>query len=288
MKIYNKEIINMIKESQNLTFYKVMNYPVPKDYRQFMTSKHQNINKQKTQTFSRHKKNKYYNEYSKHINKYSKILQNLPFIKELYICNSFSFNALKKDSDIDLFLVAKEWALRRARFFSVILMRINWILRKKYIKKKFCLSFYITETNKNLYNISIDKADIYLSYRIAHLYPIYKTNTKKKNIREENQRIQNILPNTKTEQNINLKIQIKKSKKIFKKTIEFLLNNKMGNIIECVIKSIRSPIVIRKKRKLGPKWLWIIINKNILKFYEDKREKYHLIYQLEKKHQQKI
>ena len=108
MKKYNQEIIDMIKESQNLTFYKVMDYPVPKKYKTFMTTNATTNKSQNIQTFSRCQQNEYFKEYKEHIYKYSKILQNLPFIKELYICNSFSFNALKENSDIDLFLVAKE------------------------------------------------------------------------------------------------------------------------------------------------------------------------------------
>ena len=36
---YSKEIINMVKDSQKLLFYKAMNYPTPKNYKNFTTSK---------------------------------------------------------------------------------------------------------------------------------------------------------------------------------------------------------------------------------------------------------
>jgi hypothetical protein len=46
-------------------------------------------------------------------------------------------------------------------------------------------------------------------------------------------------------------------------------------------------MVIIKKRRAKARGAWIIISKNILKFYDDKREKYRLLYSVEKKYQQK-
>jgi hypothetical protein len=125
MQNYEKEIITAMQDSKELLFYKVMHYPVPKKYQQFMTKKVEYQEKNKLDSFSRKGECKQLAEYHSHIEKYSKLLQNLPFVKELYICNSFSFNALKEESDIDLFIITKKGALRRARFFSVVLLFLS-------------------------------------------------------------------------------------------------------------------------------------------------------------------
>ena len=78
-------------------------------------------------------------------------------------------------------------------------------------KQKFCLSFYVTEDNQNLYSIMIDKTDIYLSYRLAHLVPLYQEynkNTHKHsnnhNIYSNNKRLKYLMPNHPQEHCINI------------------------------------------------------------------------------------
>jgi len=281
-----KELIDINKQSKQLLFYKAMHYPTPKNYQLFSTQKTENPKNIQSTTFSRYHESELQKEYTSHIQKSLPLLKSLPFVKEMYLCNSITFNALKESSDIDLFIITTKNALRRARFFSVLILRITKKIRKKTRKKKFCLSFYCTEDKKNLYPICLDRGDIYLHYRIAHLVPLYTNPQQKKNIREENKRITELLPNLPLKQNIQLSVNTVINKKIFeytKKIIEFLLTNKLGSIIERTIKQIRSPLVIRKKSKLWSRGEWIIINENILKFYEDKREKYRLKYQIETK-----
>ena len=202
MKTYKEDIISMFKDAQSLIFYKAMQYPVPQNYHKFMTKK--SSKKRGNNTTTRQYQNPYQKEYTEYIQKKSKILQNLPFVKEIYICNSMSFNALKEGSDIDLFIVTHKNALRRARFFSVLILRITNSLRKRSVRKKFCLSFYTTENNRNLYHISLDKVDIYLHYRITHLIPLYTDPEQRRTIREENERTQSLLPNSTTKKKYQL------------------------------------------------------------------------------------
>lgn len=283
---YSKILITMFQDADNLLFYKIMKYPVPKKYHYFLTKKSQttNFNKETDNTFSRRQPTTIHNEYTKHIQKYKKLYKSLPFVEEIYLCNSLSFNGLREGSDIDLFIITQAWALRRARFFSVFLFFLHWILRKWKSKKKFCLSFYITNKAKNLYNISLDKTDIYLAYWITHLYPLYQQNPQdKQNIYQHNNRIKQILPNTSSQQKINLNIETSTGDTFFKKILEFVFSWVFWKLIEWSIKSIRLPLVITKKKTLGEKGIWIIISKNMLKFYHDKRKKIRFLYQLEKK-----
>jgi hypothetical protein len=46
-------------------------------------------------------------EYLKEIKRLKPTFQSIPFVEQIFLCNSISFNALDKNSDIDLFIIAE-------------------------------------------------------------------------------------------------------------------------------------------------------------------------------------
>ena len=44
---------------------------------------------------------------SEEIKRLESTFQSIPFIEQIFLCNSISFNALDKNSDIDLFIITK-------------------------------------------------------------------------------------------------------------------------------------------------------------------------------------
>lgn len=272
-------------QKNDFLFYEIMKYPIPKQ-KDFFSIYAKKIDKDYTinKEFSRKEKNKYIEEYISHINKYQSIFRNLPFIKEIFLCNSITFNALNKESDIDLFFITKKNNIWKARLFSVLIFSIIWLKRFKNKKrKKFCLTFYVSENKQNLYSISLPKTDIYLAYWIKHLVPIYLENNNKSIFIQENERIKNILPNTNSNYlSLWQKIEIKKGN--IKKIIEAILWNVLTkNISELIIKTLRIPILLYKKKRLWKISKDIIINDNMLKFYKDERIKIQKIYELKNK-----
>ena len=149
-------------KDQKLLFYEIMNYPVPKDYKFFeYWTKKEKLDYTWTQGFSRKEKNMYMETSITKINKFGNLYRSLPFISEIFLCNSISFNSLKDDSDIDIFIITKKNKLRRARFFSELYFTILWQKRfKKHKKQKFCLSFYTREDNTNLYPIMLKSKSV--------------------------------------------------------------------------------------------------------------------------------
>ena len=279
---------------KNLLFYKIMKYPVPTESDLFLFEK--KIDKEpeishKDQEFSRDKKNNFMDKFIKKINKHWDLYKSLPFIKEIYLCNSITFNALKRNSDIDLFIVVKKWHMWRARFFSAIFFKLNGLKRSMTDKKqKFCLSFYITEDNQNLYPIIIDKTDVYLSYRLSHLVPLYTQETKKTtkdsynhNIYQNNKRLECLMPNHPQEHCISIWNNHFIWNTKVKKRLEFLFWWFVWNLIELLIKIIRLPILLYKTKKLWTKWNQIIISDKMLKFHDDIRKQIQLIYQIARK-----
>jgi len=221
-------LIYILDISQYLIFYKIMGYPVPTEFHNFLYdvpkkyNSYYNANNTDRQSLSRTTTNEYMEEYINYINKFSRLYKSLPFIKTIYLCNSISFNALHNNSDIDLFIVTNNNAIRRARFFSVLLF--FFIGAKRSLKNKsmkFCLSFYVTEKNQNLYNISLPQGDVYLAYRLSHLIPLYHNTNHLPNIYKHNQRYKSLLPNHPTKHIINIGSQTFYGRSITKRILEF-------------------------------------------------------------------
>jgi len=261
-------------------FYEVMNYPIPNGERFFCKNKSDYISN--FSWFLRNFKDPKLFDFLEKIKKYRFLFCNLPFVRDIYICNSLSFNKLTENSDIDLFFVIEDGKMWRARFWSVIIFWLFNIKTKKLEKKwsdnymKFCLSFYVCESSQNLEKIKKNN-DIYLAYRIAHTSPIYQQKWIHHYFTSQNPWIKNFLPNHNLKHNIDFEIWIENKVWIFKKIIEFFLNNKFWNLLQILIKYIRLPIIIRKKSKLWKNAKNIIISDDVLKFYEDKRDIYNKI-----------
>ena len=80
-------------KQSDLLFYEIMNYPIPKNSEYFSTEKKED-KKPYTKEFSRNLEDPLLEEYRNHIKKHKRIFQSLPRIKEIYLCNSITFNKL--------------------------------------------------------------------------------------------------------------------------------------------------------------------------------------------------
>ena len=291
-----RRIIKTLFVQPYLRFYEIMNYPVPKNselFFQYSDNQHTNANKlakelseeNPEESFSRDKKSEYLDEYLQEIKRLESTFQSIPFVEQIFLCNSISFNALDENSDIDLFIIAEPWRIRTVKFRSMLLFTLKWAKRFwKNSRKKICLSFFITSNAQNLYPISLPSLDIYLAYRIAHLVLIYQPNEEINNsFFESNKRVKWILPNYQEKQTISLWIDSFTWNTKFKNIMETLWDWLIWNIFEQIVKHIQKAI-IRIKRIRNP-----ILNKDVivsdtmLKFHQDIREKISLKYNIKVK-----
>ncbi len=279
-----------------LRFYEIMNYPVPKNsdlFFQYSDTEHTNTNKllkniDETEwwnSFSRDEKSEYMDEYLKEIKRLKSTFQSIPFIQQIFLCNSISFNALDENSDIDLFIIAEPWRIWTVKFRSMILFMLKWAKRFwKKTRKKICLSFFITSDSQNLYPISLPSLDIYLAYRIAHLVLIYQPDEEINNsFFESNKRVKWILPNYQEKQTISLWINPFSWNTKLKNVMETLGTWLLWNIFEWTVKHTQKAI-IRLKRMRNPVWNKdVIVSDSMLKFHQDIREKVSLKYNVKVK-----
>jgi hypothetical protein len=230
--------------------------------------------------FSRDQKSECMDEYLSEIKRLKSTFQSSPFVEQIFLCNSISFNALDENSDIDLFIIAEPGRVRTVKFRSMILFTLKWAKRFwKKIRKKICLSFFITSNLQNLYPISLPTLDIYLAYRIAHLVLIYQPDKEINNsFFENNKWVKGILPNYQEKQTISLWINPFYWNTKFKNVMETLWNGFLWNIFEWVVKYIQKPIICLKRMR-NPVWNKdVIISDTMLKFHQDIREKVSLKY----------
>lgn len=293
---YKFPIANTLDDQQYLIFYKIMKYEVPHNSSYFLFqkkwwNKSEDILRGQEfppdrEKYSRGKKNPYMDDFIQYIKKYHYLYRSIPFIQSMYLCNSITFNALHEDSDIDILIITKKWSLWRARFWSTVIFFLFGLKRGgiRWKKKKFCLSFYVSHTHQNLYNIMLPQNDIYFIYWLAHLVPLYQETPE--NIYKHNKRLESALPNFPGRHCIDIGLTPIAGKNTFKKIAEFLCGGLIGKGTELLIKTIRLPIVIYKTKQLKEKGWWIIINNNMLKFHMDIRKKVHLLYIMYKKRTQ--
>lgn len=291
-----RKIIKTLSIQPYLRFYEIMNYPVPKNaelFFQYSDTEHTNANKMlkkideegEEDTFSRDKKSEYMDEYLKEIKRLKSTFQSIPFVEQIFLCNSISFNTLDDNSDIDLFIIAEPGRIRTVKFRSMILFTLKWAKRFwKKIRKKICLSFFITSNSQNLYAISLPTLDIYLAYRIAHLVLIYQPNEEINNsFFESNKWVKWILPNYQEKQTISLWIKPFSWNTKSKNIMETLWDWFLWNIFEWIVKHIQKSI-IRLKRIRNSIWNKdVIVSDTMLKFHQDIREKISLKYNIKVK-----
>lgn len=112
-------------------------------------------------------------EYWKKVEKFRFLFSLCPFIKLVCVCNSLCINDTNEDSDIDLLIVTEKDKIFLARLFVTILTSLFRIRRHgQKIKMRFCLSFFVSESNMDFSKIALKPYDIYLAYWIKTLQPI--------------------------------------------------------------------------------------------------------------------
>ena len=219
-------------------------------------------------------------KYSEKIRRYSFIFRMSPFVKMVGICNSFSFGSPDPDSDIDLFIVARENRLFTARFFVTLFTHLLRMRRHGHkIKGRFCLSFFADENSVNMEPLSLKPYDIYLAFWVKNLLPVFGEKTYYKFI-ESNNWVTRYFPN-----GIDPRKEFLNdsgfSSKFFRRLLEKILSGKFGDKIENLLSSFMTKRALKKYEQLEDK-TGTIISKHMLKFH-DKEKRFSIRQRWEQK-----
>lgn len=212
----------------------------------------------------------------KRVLKIVRILRLLPWIKYIGVCNTLGYSNAADDADIDLFIITQKNRVWTTRLFVVGFLRIFHLrpLLKRTGKDhddrrdKIDANFFIDETALNLESIALPGIDIYLSYWINLLIPLYDVDHYAKKLRTENTWTKSYLPNA---------IPYQPS---YRRNIHATILTRCFTILSIIPESVaRWPQMVIMpgflKELAQKKSTAVIITHNMLKFHDlDKREEY--------------
>jgi hypothetical protein len=203
----------------------------------------------------------------------------VPFVKAIFVCNTLALGAVDKDSDIDFFIVAEHNRVWLVRFFANLILKLFRLrVNKNQAKNRVCLSFFTSSKKLNLSEVKIVEPDIYLTYWIDQLVPIYDPENFYNNIQQENNWIKEFLPN----------LLDKKETVEERSVLDSNLSSKVSSMLEVLWQGGYGNLIDDQAKKLQKKKLkWylkddyednepnVIINKNMIKLHKnDRRSEY--------------
>ncbi len=157
------------------------------------------------------------------LKKWKFLYRNFPFVEEIFLANSITFNALKPTSDVDFFVITRQGRIWTARLMMSLFLRVFGLKRSsKHEYQRFCLSFFVDRGKMNLEPLLLHERDIYLPYWIAHLVPLYQEQ-RSNAFFESNAWILRFLPNFPLQQVITLGLEALKGRGKLKTCLEFFL-----------------------------------------------------------------
>lgn len=99
----------------------------------------------------------------------------LPYVRMIAICNNLAFLNAKKEGDLDVFIITAPRALPLVRLLTVF-TSILFFKRPtaNHQGDSICLSFLVDEREGNITHLAITPLDIYLTYWMATIQPVYE------------------------------------------------------------------------------------------------------------------
>jgi len=218
---------------------------------------------------TREEREKVSKQYWKKTRFFLPFIQFVPFITMVGVCNTLAINNASKESDIDLFIVARPGRLFFVRFLTVALFTVLGVRRHgNKITGRFCLSFYTDESAMNLESIQDGEDDIYLPYWIMSMKPVYGPKVYKK-FMEENIWVQKYFGRTLP---ITHKFWRTGVLRFLASLKEVLWKGKWGDKIEAKLKAAQLKRHQHNLSKL-PSEASIVVTEHMLKFHNIDRRK---------------
>lgn len=102
-----------------------------------------------------------------------KILCFMPFVRMIGVCNTLAYNNSRQQGDIDLFVITKRRRVWQSRFWITGFLTL-FRLRPRPGKTQdtICPTFFVDEDSLDLKKLAFGN-DIYLSYWVRQLVPVY-------------------------------------------------------------------------------------------------------------------
>lgn len=190
---------------------------------------------------------------------HSRIISHFPFVRGVMLSGSISKGYMGKRDDIDYFIVTKPGRLWIARTMLVLFKKI--FLLNSY--RNFCINYFVDTEN-----LHIQEKNRFTATEIAFLMPVYKKDMHKEML-EANQWIKQYYPLF--SQNGE---QAHEKDSLFKRFLEFILDNKLGDRLERYLLHLSRKIIHKKFDSGNNKRfnLSFVINKNELRYLPNRQQ----------------
>lgn len=216
-----------------------------------------------------------------------KLYRFVPYIKMVAICNSLSYGNAHDDSDIDFFIITKKNKIWLARFLAIILVGLSGFRPSAgRTKDAYCLSFFIDESSLDISGLSLGKQDIYFTYWLRQLLPVYDPDGLYEKFLAANHWTQAQLPNAYANKFVRPVID-NSGTKILSGLLKLLMSAPLVNRgLDVFCRQLQMRIIGRNLQAIINIDTRVVVNDQVLKFHHNDRREYYykkwkeLIYKL--------
>jgi len=201
----------------------------------------------------------------------SKILQLIPYVRMIALCNSVATGKPKEKSDIDFFVVAKNKHIFTVRYTAVFLLAIfglKPIPQKGKIKDRVCVSLFLGSNALNLDRLNRNKSEeSQRAFWILDTIPLFDEGHTYLDFVDKNSWVKKYYRNFYTRmsqksRDIHLSIMLF----VWRKILEFILLFGIGWVIEKIVRAIQIKRLLRfKHAHFGKERM--LINDQIIKLH---------------------
>jgi hypothetical protein len=190
---------------------------------------------------------------------FAKRLKRIPWIKDIFVCNSLGYLNSRRESDIDFFIVAKRGRIWQARFFSILLSKIfGKRPNRNTHQDTLCLSFFAVD-GADMKRVAIDN-DLYYQSWMTKVMPLVDSGVSK--FLERNRWVKIALPQARA---------IVPPKSLVISNKEGGSNWKLGNIMEKALRRLQLRIMPSNLKTVANQGTAVVLNDTFLKFHDHDR-----------------
>jgi hypothetical protein len=165
----------------------------------------------------------------------SGLIASFPFVKCVFISGSLSKMTMDDGGDIDYFIITDKKRMWLAKTLLIIFKKIFLLNSKKY----FCVNFFLSNDN-----LQIKNENHFTATEVTYLIPAYNPELASEFL-SKNRWTKQFYPNFNRDP---INIQTKEHSKLFKQSMELILNNRLGNWLDEFFHDLH---IKHKKRKFN-------------------------------------
>jgi len=204
---------------------------------------------------------------------YGQYMRAVPFVKMIAVCNNLAYDNPSEQSDIDLFIVIKSGRMWIARLIITLVLQFYGVRRYgDKVVGRFCLSFFVTDKKITMEELELKPEDPYLAYWTKNLSPIYGEETFDEFKDINKQWLLKYGLKFSDHQKRNMYFHKERKTKRF---AEWILDGKLGDFFEWILKKTYKKKTLNGLKKLGDK-ANVVVSDDMLKFHNiDRRKDYY-------------